>query len=317
MLVVKITVIILLTACVLLMLTGIVMGNYLYKLVINAHTDKSAFLGSKSKDKNSPFSENSNDITAWITTNAESNSIKSFDNINLNYYMVKSRTQSNKWVILCHGYNGNALRLSESAMCFYNMGFNVLIPDARGHGKSGGNYIGMGWHDRLDIINYINMVVKEDVNAQITLYGCSMGASTVLIVCGEIIPENVKVAIADCGYTSAWEELKHQLKKYLYLPSFPLLNFMSFMTKIHAGFKLEQADALSAVKKSKTPTLFIHGSKDDFVPTRMVNALYSAANCPKEKLIVKNAKHVESLTTNPKLYWDTIYDFLEKYANIN
>ena len=40
----EILLIVFLTTLVLIILTGVFLGNYLYKLAINSHTDKSAFL---------------------------------------------------------------------------------------------------------------------------------------------------------------------------------------------------------------------------------------------------------------------------------
>ena len=312
----EILLIVFLTTLVLIILTGIFLGNYLYKLAINAHTDKSAFLkatpqtSQKSKDEEKKLAEE------WFKSHCKTEFIFSFDNLKLNYYVIKSRTNSNKWVIMCHGYNGNALKQCQNAINFYNMGFNLLVPDARGHGKSQGEYIGMGWHDRLDIIKYINRIIREDSDAKIILYGGSMGASTVLMTSGENIPKNVKAVVADCGYSSAWDELSYQLKKFLYLPSFPFLNFMSFITKIKAGYSLEDADAIKQVKKCKIPLLIIHGAEDKFVPTKMADIIYNSASCEKEKLIVPCAAHVQSSIVNPALYWKTVGDFLEKYADI-
>ena len=92
----------------------------------------------------------------------------------------------------------------------------------------------------------------------------------------------IKVAIEDCGYTSAWDEFSYQLDDLFGLPSFPALDAANIVTMIRGGYNLKDADALEAVKKSKTPTLFIHGDADDFVPTSMVYPLYDAAVCEKD-----------------------------------
>ena len=72
------------------------------------------------------------------------------------------------------------------------------------------NYF-MGW-DGLDIIKLILML--EIVS------GASM--SPVLMVSGEEIPSNVKAIVADCGYTSVWDEFSYQLDNLFSLPPFPM-----------------------------------------------------------------------------------------------
>ena len=64
--------------------------------------------------------------------------------------------------------------------------------------------------------------------------------------------------------------------------------------------------------KVKIPTLFIHGDTDDFVPYFMLDKLYYAANCTKEKLAYKGSAHARAAVVNTELYWNTIKKFIDK-----
>ena len=182
---------------------------------------------------------------------------------------------------------------------FYNMGYNVMIPDLRGHGESEGDYIGMGWDDRKDIMNLIDYIIAEDSKAEIVLFGVSMGAATVMMVSGEELPSNVKAVIEDCGYTSAWDQFAYQLKVLFNLPEFPMMNIADIICKIRAGYFISDASAIKQVKKSVTPTLFIHGDSDSFVPFEMQEELYEACNAEKEKVVIEGAAHAKASSTNP------------------
>ena len=45
---------------------------------------------------------------------------------------------SQKTVIILHGYMNNKDGMGEYAALFHSLGYNVLLPDARGHGQSQG-----------------------------------------------------------------------------------------------------------------------------------------------------------------------------------
>ena len=205
--------------------------------------------------------------------------------------------------------------MSTYAKHYYDNGYNVLIPDLRAHGLSEGNYIGMGWDDRLDIISWINYILNENPNAEIILHGVSMGAATVLMTSGEEIPSNVKAIVADCGYTSVWDEFAYQLDDLFSLPEFPILNVSSIVAKIRAGYFLGEASSLKQVKNSKTPILYIHGDKDDFVPYYMMEELYNATSSEKEMLTIEGAEHAKASEVDPETYWNTVNNFINKYMN--
>lgn len=282
-------------------------GVLFYNLALNANYSKD-IIYAEYNDKNL------NDAQKWLEekSNYSDKYIESYDKLQLHSYVVSQN--SNKWAIVVHGYGGSGKLMSDKSKYFYDMGYNVLIPDLRGHGKSEGDYIGMGWKDRLDIISWINFIIKENPNAEIVLHGTSMGAATVLMTSGENLPSNVKAIVADCAYTSAWDEFSYQLETYLKVPSYYILNVTNMVTKLKAGYSLKEASALECVKKATVPILYIHGDKDKFVPYSMMDKLYDATNSPKEKLTIEGGEHANSDLVSPFLYWLTVEDFLNQYV---
>lgn len=297
-----------------------IIGSYFYNLALNSHTSKDeVFSNNKKKSENKvEKSETSGKVNNydvnWLLnkSNYEDVYIKSDDGLKLHSYEIKNPKKTNDWVIVVHGYTSQGKFMASFASKFYDMGYNVLVPDLRGHGQSEGDYIGMGWHDRLDIIRWINKIIEKDKNANIILHGVSMGAATVMMASGEKLPSNVKGIIEDCGYTSVKDEFAYQLKALFKLPSFPIINVASLVCRIKAGYWFGEGSAIKQVAKSKTPILFIHGDADDFVPYFMLDKLYNAANCTKEKLVVKGAAHAKAAVVNPELYWNTIKKFIDK-----
>lgn len=294
-----------------LIIIGIILfgvGNYFYNLALNPNSSKSLILEQDTKETSAIREEN------WISdqSNYCDEEIESFDNLKLHGYKINNEN-SNVWVITVHGYMGSGAKMASYAENFYNMGYNVLVPDLRGHGKSEGDYIGMGWNDRKDILRWIDLILKENNNAKIILHGVSMGAATVMMTSGEDLPENVKCIIEDCGYSSVVDEFEDKLKNIFNLPKTPILQAADLVSRVRAGYWFSDASSVNQLKKAKVPILFIHGDKDDFVPYDMLDKVYNAADVEKEKLVVEGAEHANSAYVNPELYWNTISNFINKH----
>ena len=290
-------------------------GNYFYNLALNPNTPKDIVFGTP-EEAEATSGQVLDEDKEWLLnkSNYTDEYITSSDNLKLHSYKVKNITPSNKWVITVHGYTSEGINMSTYAKKYYDMGYNVLIPDLRSHGLSEGDYIGMGWDDRFDIISWINHILDEDYNAEIVLHGISMGAATVSMTSGEELPPNVKAIIADCGYTSVWDEFAYQLDDLFSLPEFPIMNISSLVAQIRAGYSLGEASSIEQVKKSQTPILYIHGDQDDFVPYFMMEELYNATSSEKEMLTIKDAGHAKSSEVDPESYWTTVYNFINKYV---
>lgn len=288
---------------------GIWIENFFYDLALNPH-GKLSIPESEDGGEKLPFETD----FSWIESSQPKNIyIKSRDGLKLHAYAVE-HPGTRRWLILCHGYMSCAKSMSCLGEAFYDMGFNVLLPDARGHGESEGKYYGMGWHDRKDVLRWVAYLNKIYHHPPMALYGISMGGATVMMASGEKLPKNVEIIIEDCGYTSIDEEFTFNLKNIFKLPKFPFLYLASMVTKMRAGYSLlTDGSALKQVAKSVTPTLFIHGSDDHFVPTYMVNKIYDAAKCPKEKLVIQGAEHGLSSWVAPDIYKKKVKEFVERY----
>lgn len=237
------------------------------------------------------------------------------DGLTLVADFLESQGNSGKAVILAHGFRSQKEDMGDYAKFYYDQGFDVLMPDARGHGESEGEYIGYGWHDRLDYVNWIDMLITDFEAEDIILHGNSMGAATVLMTSGEELPEEVKGIIADSSYTTVMEELTHQLKHLYNLPAFPLLDFTSAMTKVRAGYSFTEASAMDQVENNTKPLFLIHGAEDELVPTEMAHELYEAARGEKELWIVPEAGHTDGYEVATAEYEQRLEEFIDGALN--
>ena len=239
--------------------------------------------------------------------------IKNRDNKSIHAFMIKNPIESDKWAVLIHGFNCEPFYMANLAEVYYEKGYNIIMPALRGHDHSEHNAVSMGWLDRLDMVDWIQYLVMLNPDCQILLHGISMGGATVMMTVGENLPFNVKCAIEDCGFTSVWDEFKYELKKTYHLSAFPTLYASSNIHSIFKGHSLKEASSVEQLKKCKTPILFIHGEKDDYVPFEMLQKNFDAADCEKEMLVVPDATHADSYKVNPELYWNKVEEFTNKY----
>lgn len=250
----------------------------------------------------------------WMAqSTVETVQVQSADGLKLSGEAVITDPASHLWVIAVHGYRSNHASMYAVASYYGLKGWNALLPDLRGCGDSEGDYIGMGWPDRKDMLKWIDWIMALDQDAQIVLHGISMGGATVMMTAGETLPNNVKAVVEDCGYTSVWDIFADEMDYLFHLPAFPLLNIASGISSLRAGYSFSEASALQQITKAQVPVLFIHGSEDNFVHTDMVYRVYDACPTEKQLLVVEGAGHGNSSNHAPDVYFETVFRFLDAH----
>lgn len=295
-------------------------GNYLVSFAIGRSTSGGASVApapsttSESREiVNQSFKRIAEETAQWKESIEPVRvEITSEDGLKLAGEMVMREDGTHKWAALIHGYTASRAMMWDYGCMFYSEGYNLLLPDMRGHGESEGNYIGMGVLDRKDVVQWINRILQEDAEAEIVLLGVSMGGATVMMTSGENLPANVKAIVEDCGYISVWDIFSDELKVLFHLPEFPILYTADMISRIRAGYSFHDGAARDQLKKAQVPVMFIHGSKDNFVHTEMVYELYDICPTKKDIFVVEEAGHGVSYYYAPEEYHQRVFAFLKE-----
>ncbi len=248
------------------------------------------------------FSPRMEEAQAYIKAHTgERPQITSFDGLRLSALYLPAPGGSPKGTVLAfHGYRSLAtIDFALEVEFFHRLGYDVLLPYQRSHGPSQGRHITFGAKERFDCRDWAWYAARRfGEDRPLYLAGISMGCATVLMSLSLNLPPNVRGVLADCGFTSPWEIVRHVAKADFHLPAFPLLWLLDLWCRVLAGFSLKEADTRKALGNSSLPVLFLHGKEDRFVPVSMTEENYRACRGEKDLYLVPGAAHAQSYGTD-------------------
>lgn len=188
-------------------------------------------------------------------------------------------------------------------------GCSVLYVEQRAQGESEGEHMGFGLLERYDCRSWCEWV-EDNFGDSLPVYLCgvSMGASTVLMASGFVLPKCVKGIIADCGFTSADAIWRHVSRRSgLHAVGSDLV--CRRMIKTGSG----DCSCPEALRRNDIPVLFVHGTEDPLVPVEMTYENYAACKAEKRLLIVPGAGHGWSYAVNQAGYEEELRRFWQDF----
>ncbi len=221
-------------------------------------------------------------------------------------------------VVAMHGWRSSwASDFGFVSEYLHQNGCSVLYAEQRGQGSSGGEYMGFGMIERHDCLEWIKWVDSQNTkNLPIYLAGVSMGAATVMMTADMELPQNVRGIIADCGFTSIHDIWRHVARRNLHLPYRIYGGLADNLCREKISVGTKDCSTVEALKNSRVPVLFVHGTDDHFVPVEMTYRNYQACTSPKHLLIVPGADHGMSYYKEKARYEQAIRDFWQENDKI-
>lgn len=195
-----------------------------------------------------------------------------------------------------HGNFRNISNNMAQTARLHSMGYNLLLVDYRGYGKSSGGEPSEDkmYEDAEAAWNYL--VGRRAVPPQRAfIYGNSLGGA-VAIDLAVRHPEAAGL-IAESTFTSMVAMAE---RDYRYLPVDWLLD--------------QRFDSLAKVGRLKIPALFIHGNWDAKVPYPMSQQLFDKAPQPKSLELIEGGEHSNSSSVAWLEYRAAVDAFVQKYA---
>lgn len=231
----------------------------------------------------------------WIpiqTTTPEGNPITE----KLHNWWIPAPGPSRGVILHFHGNGANISANLGQAQKFHRLGYDVLMVEYRGYGRSDGTFPSETsvYQDATAAWTYLTQTRK--IPAQnIFIFGHSLGGA-IAIELASRQPQAAGLIVQ-----SSFSRMSAMVEKLEYHQLFPISLLL-----------IHRFDSLKKVPQLKMPVLYIHGTADELVPPHMSQTLFDASPEPKEILIVEGGFHNNVQDIGAETYQDTVATFLEQ-----
>lgn len=208
------------------------------------------------------------------------------DGVKLHAWWLPAQGAAAGTVLHLHGNAANVSNHLPLAAWLPRAGFNVLMLDYRGFGRSEGRPTLDGvLADAHAALAYLRS--RRDVDAtRLIVFGQSLGGATALRLLAEDAA-GVRLAVIDSAFASY-----RGIARDAALQSIVLAPLLPLALPLLPG---ADKDPLTALARIDVPLLFVHGRADQVIPFKHGEQLFAAAKEPKRLIAVDRARHMEAV----------------------
>ncbi len=212
------------------------------------------------------------------------------------WFMPAKGRRAKGTIVFSHGNAGSVGHHLGFTMWLIEGGYNVMMYDYRGFGKSGGEV------DRRGMINDVKAAfsyigTRKDIDAtKIVSFGHSLGGAKSITALGESPPVPGLRAIVIDGTFSSYQAMARVVAGQL-----------------GADLVTDELSPIGFVAKlPQVPFLVVHGKRDEVVPFSQGQSLFETAHEPKTLFAVDDGTHGGSLFQNGGAYRTKLLAWLDE-----
>jgi len=206
-------------------------------------------------------------------------------------------------ILFLHGKGGNAAEWRPEALRALDCGYNVLLPDLRGHGDSEGEFVTYGFLEKDDLANTVATAgaLLGAESLRLGVHGCSAGAALAIeFAAGR---EDVAALWLESPYADPSEMARHYLSVATSVPPrlLRLTSRVAVQTAVAQVTRdldlprtepgLRAVDPLASMARIEAPVCLVYGEKDQLVPPRFAAKLEASLPADSSVWRASNAGH--------------------------
>ncbi len=239
---------------------------------------------------------------------------KTKDKVQIKGWFIPSELESNKTIILMHGWGMNRSDILKNTYFLHDLGFNLMYFDFRALGESGGKTSSIGYLELKDVAAAVQFLkeTRPQFCERIGLYGLSMGG--MVAICEAARNPEIVCVVAEASYYSFRRVVSRWAWVHNRVPYFPLIPIILHYIRKYLRVNPERYSPKYNIPKiAPRPVFIIHGRYDNLVPAAQAKMLFKKAGEPKEIWLVPGAKHNKCAEVGGFEYKQRLADFYRKY----
>ena len=247
----------------------------------------------------------------------EENHLEVGDGMMLATFYVPSTTLPRANLVILHGKDSAKEAYLEYLPELTPYGYNLLLYDARAHGRSGGTTTTFGYREREDVATAVRYLRHLAPGLPTGVFGHSMGGAVALQAMSQYadidfgIVESAFAHLGDITHAYACRDTGLPLPR-------AFTDALLDRAERIAGFRHRDVEPERAARSVRQPVLIVHGEADRSIDVDNGRRLYAALAGPvKELYVVPGAGHDDITEIGGETYYRRLRAFLASLSELD